>query len=85
MKLVKKVSELIRPGFNPRVDVRNNKDLYRKLERSLDEFGYVSPVIWNKQTGNVVGGNQRLAVLQDKGITEIEVVEVDIPLNKEKV
>jgi len=85
MKFVrKKVSDLIRPDFNPRVDVRENKKLYEQLSKSIDAFGYVSPVIWNKRTGNVVGGNQRLAVLQDKGIKEIDVVEVNLPLKKEK-
>ncbi len=85
MKIIKKkVKDLIRPDFNPRIDVRTNKSLYEKLEKSIDEFGYVSPVIYNKQTGNVVGGNQRLAILEDKGITEIDVVEIDISLNKEK-
>jgi len=85
MNLVKKkISDLIRPDFNPRIDVRSDKDFYSKLEQSLDEFGYVSPVIWNKRTNHIVGGNQRLAVLEDKGIDEIDVVEVDMSLNKEK-
>lgn len=38
----------------------------------LSEFGYVEPVIWNKTTGHVVGGHQRLKVLIDTGISCFE-------------
>lgn len=44
---------------------------YEKLKCSLDEFGYIDPVIWNKRTGNVVGGHQRLKVLQQEGISKL--------------
>jgi DNA modification methylase len=44
----------------------------------------VEPVIWNKQTGRVVGGHQRLKVLIDSGITEVDVVVVDMNTEKEK-
>ena len=32
---------------------------YEKIRRSLHEFGYADPVIWNEVTGNIVGGPQR--------------------------
>lgn len=57
---------------------------YEKLKRSLDEFGYVEPVIWNKRTGNVVGGHQRLKVLQQEGLSEIDCVVIDMDTEKEK-
>jgi len=44
----------------------------------------VEPVIWNRQTGNVVGGHQRLKVLMDLGQTEIDCVVVDLDLAREK-
>ncbi len=61
MKIVKKsVKELRFASYNP----RNMDDLERqKLEESINTFNYISPVIWNNQTGHVVGGNQRLQVL----------------------
>ena len=57
---------------------------YEKLKRSIEEFGFVEPVVWNGATGNVVGGHQRLKVLLDMGETEIDCVVVDLEPEKEK-
>ena len=71
-------------AYNPRVDLKPGDKEYEKLKRSINEFGYVEPVIWNRQTGNVVGGHQRLKVLMDLGQTEIDCVVVDLDLAREK-
>ena len=71
-------------AYNPRVDLKPGDKEYEKLKRSINEFGYVEPVIWNRQTGNVVGGHQRLKVLLDMGQTEIDCVVVDLDLPHEK-
>ena len=71
-------------AYNPRVDLKPGDKEYEKLKRSISEFGYVEPVIWNRQTGNVVGGHQRLKVLLDMGQTEIDCVVVDLDLLHEK-
>ena len=71
-------------AYNPRVDLKPGDKEYEKLKRSINEFGYVEPVIWNRQTGNVVGGHQRLKVLLDMGQTEIDCVVVDLDLSHEK-
>ncbi len=70
--------------YNPRKDLKPRDKEYEKLKRSISEFGYVEPVIWNKQTGNVVGGHQRLKVLLDLGHTEIDCVVVDLDEQREK-
>ncbi len=44
----------------------------------------MEPVIWNKTTGRVVGGHQRLKVLIDLGIAEIDCVVVETDDAKEK-
>ncbi|GGL41634.1 hypothetical protein [Sporolactobacillus putidus] len=44
----------------------------QKLERSIKEFGYVDPLIWNKGTGKLVGGHQRFKILIEIGHTESE-------------
>lgn len=54
------------------------------LKRSIKEFGFIQPLIWNEKTGHVVGGNQRLMVLKEMGIPEVEVVVVNLDLEKEK-
>ena len=70
--------------YNPRVDLKPGDKEYEKLKRSINEFGYVEPVIWNRQTGNVVGGHQRLKVLLDLGHTEVDCVVVDLDIQREK-
>ena len=51
---------------------------------SIEQFGYVEPVIWNATTGCVVGGHQRLKVLQDMGMTEVDCVVVELDVEHEK-
>ena len=80
----KKVTELLPAEYNPRKDLKPGDAEYEKLKKSLEEFGYVEPVIWNKTTGKVVGGHQRLKVLIEMGITEIDCVVVEMDEEKEK-
>ena len=80
----KKTADLIPADYNPRKDLKPSDAEYEKLKRSLQEFGYVEPVIWNKTTGKVVGGHQRLKILIDMGVTEVECVVVELPVEKEK-
>jgi DNA modification methylase len=84
--LIEKIqtNRLIPADYNPRKDLKPGDPEYEKLKRSLEEFGYVEPVIWNKTTSHVVGGHQRLKVLLDMGITEVECVVVEMAAEKEK-
>jgi hypothetical protein len=54
------------------------------LSKSIDRYGLVQPIIWNKKTGNVVGGHQRLTDIIKKGAKETDVVVVNLPLDEEK-
>ncbi|MEA4938546.1 MAG: site-specific DNA-methyltransferase [Christensenella sp.] len=78
------VGKLVPADYNPRKDLKPGDPEYEKLKHSLTEFGYVEPVIWNKTTSHVVGGHQRLKVLVDTGVTEIECVVVEMGEEKEK-
>lgn len=80
----KNTKDLLPAEYNPRKDLKPGDAEYEKLKRSITEFGYVEPVIWNKTTGRVVGGHQRLKVLMDMGITEVECVVVEFSEEKEK-
>jgi len=70
--------------YNPRKDLKPGDPEYEKLRRSIEEFGYVEPVIWNKRTGNIVGGHQRYKVLTALGVKEIDCVVVDMDEEREK-
>ena len=76
------ITELKAAEYNPRKDLKPGDPEFEKLKRSLEQFGYVEPVIWNKTTGNVVGGHQRLKVLMAMGMTEIECVVVELSEEK---
>lgn len=85
MKFVKKkITDLIPADYNPRKDLKPGDPDYEKLKHSMKEFGYVDPIIWNQQTGRVVGGHQRLKILQDEGLKEAECVVVNLDEEKEK-
>ena len=70
--------------YNPRKDLKPGDIEYEKLKQSIQTFGYVEPVLWNKRTGNIIGGHQRFKVLVELGYTEIDCVVVDMDLTDEK-
>jgi DNA modification methylase len=78
------VSEINPAKYNPRKDLKPGDPAYEKLKRSMTEFGYVEPIIWNEETGNIVGGHQRYKILLEEGHTEVECVVVKLPADKEK-
>lgn len=80
----KNTADLLPADYNPRKDLKSGDAEYEKLKRSIEQFGYVEPVIWNKTTGRVVGGHQRLKVLMDMGMTEVDCVVVEMDEDKEK-
>lgn len=84
MKIEKaKINELISPSYNPRTITSEALD---SLKQSLDEFGYIDPLIVNKHNNHIVGGNQRYEVLKSMGYTEIPVIFIDEPdINREKM
>lgn len=86
MKIVrKKIADLERAAYNPRVDLQPGDAEYEALAESLrGPAGFVIPIVWNERTNRVVGGHQRLTVLQDLGETEVEVSVVDLDEDKEK-
>jgi ParB-like chromosome segregation protein Spo0J len=78
------LSRLMPAPYNPRVRLRPGDQAYERLARSLDEFDLVQPLVWNRRTGHVVGGHQRLEVLRSRGVSAVECVVVDLPLAREQ-
>ena len=72
--------------YNPRLDLKPGDKEYHFIEKSLDEFGNVDPIVWNKRTGNIVGGHQRFKILSSGLSSEdkLEVSVVDLDERKEK-
>ena len=72
------VKKIKHAKYNPRKNLKPGDNEYEKLKRSIKEFGYVEPVIWNQRTGNIVGGHQRFKVLTQLGEKEVDCVVVDM-------
>lgn len=70
--------------YNPRIDLQPGDAEYEKLKRSINEFGYVEPLVWNERTGNLVGGHQRFKILMESNPTEIQVSVVNLDEAREK-
>lgn len=76
-------SELHEAEYNPReIDEASRK----KLKQSVKE-GLADAIVWNKRTGNIVGGHQRLFVLDELMRTQdyfLDVLAVDVDMKTEK-
>jgi len=65
--------------YNPRLIDEKNK---KALEKGLKQHGLVEPLVWNRRTGRLVSGHQRISVLDklergtDYDLT-VSVVDVD--------
>ena len=80
------ITQIKPAAYNPRRTLKPGDAEFDKLERSIRQFGLVDPPVWNRQTGNLVGGHQRLAVLRhiQPELTELAVSVVELPLAHEK-
>lgn len=81
---VKRIADMNRATYNPRVDLQPEDEEYQAIERSLKRHGLVQPVVWNCRTNTVVSGHQRLTVLEAQGETEVTVSVVDLDDIQEK-
>jgi hypothetical protein len=70
--------------YNPRVISDAEK---RKLKLGLQRHGLVAPIVYNKRTGNICGGHQRVSQLDLLAGTKnytMQVAQIDVDLPKEK-
>lgn len=73
-----KVSEIEEAFYNPRKVMKKGSKKYNNLKKSLEEFGYVEPLVVNDVNCRLISGHQRLNVLRDLGKEEVEVSIVHI-------
>lgn len=70
--------------YNPRHLTHKAK---LKLREALKRVGLVQPIVWNKRSGNIVGGHQRIGqldALEGSGNYMLTVAVVDVDIAREK-
>jgi len=78
------ISKIKPAAYNPRKSLLPGDPEYEKLLKSIDEFDCVEPLVWNRRSGNLVGGHQRLKILAARGDTEVMCSVVDLSPEREK-
>ena len=78
-----KIKDLKAAKYNPRKDLKPEDKEYQKIKKSILKFGYVETIIVNKDL-TVIGGHQRLKILEELGYEEIECNVVDLTKDEEK-
>jgi hypothetical protein len=78
-------SELVNAVYNPRKISDHEKS---KLREVLKRHGLVAPITWNHRSKNIVGGHQRIGLLDDIAETSdytlhVAVIDVDEAREKE--
>lgn len=78
-------SELKEAPYNPRKISKPNE---KRLRKGIEQHGFVGGIIWNKRTGHVVSGHQRLAQLDalegtDDYTLDVDVIDVTDPEERE--
>jgi hypothetical protein len=81
-------SVLKKAAYNPR---RIDDYAAAQLRKVLEKYGLVEALVWNKRTGNMVGGHQRLTAIDfldahDGGSGDflLDICVIDVPLKREK-
>lgn len=79
-------SEIKNAEYNPR---KLSDKAKKKLKDNLEKVGLIQPITWNRITGNIVSGHQRVALLDSlhkskKYSLSVAVVEMDEKTEKEQ-
>lgn len=82
---IMKLAEITPAEYNPRKRLEPGDKEYDALKNSLERFGVAEPLVVNERTGKLVSGHQRLNVLLEMGVGEVEVVLVELDEEQEKL
>lgn len=77
------VSVLKPADYNPRKKLKPGDKEYKKIKDSIEEFGFVDPMVVNSDM-TVIGGHQRLNVAIELGYTELPCAVVDVDKTREQ-
>lgn len=82
MKIVNKDPKTLSfAEYNPREITAND---FEALKKSLQEFGFVEPVVVNKND-EIIGGHMRVRAARDLGMEEVPCVYLDLKEDKAKL
>lgn len=71
--------------YNPRVI---SEDAKKRLRKMIAKHGLVQPLVWNRRTGNLVSGHQRIAALDSLERSQdytLQVAVVDVNERDERI
>ena len=80
--------EVISRGEIHGADYVISEDARKRLKRMLAKHGLVQPLVWNRRTGNLVSGHQRLSQLDQLERSQdydLQVSVVDVDEREEKI
>ena len=79
-----KINQLKAAEYNPRKKLEKTDEAYQRIKASIEDFGFVDPIIVNINTMTVIGGHQRLEILKDLNYEEVECVVLNLDEKQEK-
>lgn len=79
-----KLADMTPAPYNPRTDLQPEDEEYQQIRASIINHGLLQPMVYNKRTGHVAGGNQRRKILMDGGVEECTCIVIDVSLQQEK-
>lgn len=78
MRMERRILSDLKPAeYNPRIPLRPEDKEYQDIKRSIEDNGYLDPIVINYD-GTIIKGHQRRTVMMDLGIKEAEVVVLEI-------
>ncbi len=80
-----KFADIVPDDYNPRRELKPGDVEFDRIKSSITNFGYMEPIVYNAHTGHIVGGHQRVSVMQALGMTEAEMSVVDVDEHEEKL
>lgn len=78
-------ADIVPDDYNPRRELRPGDVEFERIRNSIEQLGYIEPVVYNARTRHIVGGHQRVTAMQHIGRTEAAMSVVDIDEAEEKL
>ena len=85
MKITEVKIDKLKPAkYNPRKDLKPEDKTFKDIERAIESFGLVDPLVINKDF-TVIGGHQRLKVVKKLKYKTVPCVILDLNKTREKM